>query len=764
LPETGSVFKTLMPPRARRWQSIDRKLPLLASSLVVLTAVVLGWSAYVMLERALVDATSRRLFSSATVVSQMVQLSRTRDSAIRVADRTLRAFAQGKLPRDSALAALAHGPSPQDTNRVYGALLDAAGAPAAVWLRSGKSAPAWGPRAVLEGRISGDTVSIGPIEDVGGRPVITFARVLRDTVRQAGAATPRVLGYVVEARVVAGRGARQIREFIGSGVQLLIGQPGGGVWSDLENVAQRPPAEPWRDTTLNADEYVAATSRIRGANWVVWLSQSKHTVLAPARAMIWTMLPLGLLIALLGAALTWRMAQHITRPIVQLTDAVELVAKDSRMITSGEHLAEGEPKSGNEVSRLRLAFDRMSARVAEREALEMQLRHAQKMEAVGQLAGGVAHDFNNLLTAIRSYADLMLDDMPEWDTKRGDVEEIRKAAFRASALTAQLLAFSRKQMLQPRVLDTAEVLQEVETMLRRLLIEDIRLSVDAPDGQIWAVRADRGQLEQVIVNLAVNARDAMPNGGALRITARNEVVERQMETLHDVVPPGEYVAIRVMDTGMGMDELTQSRAFEPFFTTKGVGKGTGLGLATVHGIVAQSGGYITLESRLNVGTKFTMYLPRAHARPSREISTGVIVARPETPTILLVEDEPAVRALARRVLVRAGYTVLESSSPSDALRLAREHCPTIGLVVTDVVMPEMSGPELTEKITAVCPGVRVLYMSGYAADDAIGRGLTDSDTLLLQKPFSAQQLVEHVRSALDGSSANDRGNTDSFVS
>jgi len=526
---------------------------------------------------------------------------------------------------------------------------------------------------------------------------------------------------------------------------LLIGEPGAGVWTDLENIAPRPPVEPRRDTILNGTEYVAASSRIRGTNWMVWLSQSKRTVLAPARTMLWTMIPLGLLIALIGAALTWRMAQHITRPIAQLTDAVELVAKDSRMITSGEHVA--EPKSGNEVSRLRLAFDRMAARVAEREALEMQLRHAQKMEAVGQLAGGVAHDFNNLLTAIRSYAELMLDDMPEWDTKRGDVEEIRKAAFRASALTAQLLAFSRKQILQPRVLDTALVLQEVEAMLHRLLIEDIRLTVDAPGGQIWPVRADRGQLEQVIVNLAVNARDAMPNGGALRITARNDVVERQLETAHDVVPPGEYVAIRVMDTGAGMDEMTQSRAFEPFFTTKGVGKGTGLGLATVHGIVAQSGGYVTLESQVNVGTKFTVYLPRAHARPSRELSTGVVVTREGT-TILLCEDEPSVRALARRVLVRAGFTVLESSSPSDALRLAREHCPSIGLVVTDVVMPEMSGPDLADKITAVCRGLRVLYMSGYAQDEVISRGLTNG-SLLLQKPFSAQQLVERVRAALE---------------
>ncbi|HMC54034.1 MAG TPA: ATP-binding protein, partial [Gemmatimonadaceae bacterium] len=232
-----------------------------------------------------------------------------------------------------------------------------------------------------------------------------------------------------------------------------------------------------------------------------------------------------------------------------------------------------------------------------------------KMEAVGRLAGGIAHDFNNLLTAIRSYADLLIADMSPWDQKRADVEEIRKATERATQLTTQLLAYSRKQMLQPRDLHTGTVLSELEPMLRRLLIENIELTVHATD-DLWTVRADRGQLEQVIVNFVVNARDAMPDGGALLIRAWNEVVATTIHTRHGAVPPGAYVAISVSDTGAGMDDATQVRAFEPFFTTKGVGRGTGLGLATVHGIIAQSNGYVTLDSRLGMGTTFTVFLPR----------------------------------------------------------------------------------------------------------------------------------------------------------
>jgi signal transduction histidine kinase/ActR/RegA family two-component response regulator len=450
----------------------------------------------------------------------------------------------------------------------------------------------------------------------------------------------------------------------------------------------------------------------------------------------------------------WQMAHRITHPIVELTSAAERVAAD--VTTDGGMPASPAmvptvmpPGDADEVTRLRSAFARMASRVAERQTLENQLRHSQKMEAIGRLAGGVAHDFNNLLTAIRSYADLLYEDMPVWDAKRADVQEIRSAAQRATALTAQLLAFSRKQMLQPRVLDTAAVLQDVQAMLRRLLIEDIQLLIETPPG-LWHVKADRGQLEQVIVNLAVNARDAMPHGGELRISAVNDAVMDPFETSHGVMPAGEYVAIRVTDTGLGMDIATQARVFEPFFTTKAVGQGTGLGLATVHGIVAQSGGYVTVESAMAAGTTFTVYLPRVRETPLAESGSGATAQRGHNETILLVEDEQGVRALARRVLVRAGYRVLESTTPNDALELARKHFKEIRLVLSDVVMPEMSGPALVSMLAQICPLARVLYISGYTDDEVIGRGLANPGIQLLQKPFSAQQLVERVRAAMEG--------------
>ncbi|HEY8174576.1 MAG TPA: ATP-binding protein [Gemmatimonadaceae bacterium] len=738
----------------RRWRSpsIDRKLPLLASGLVLVTALALGWTAHILLQRALLDSAGTRLASTATMVAQIVNRPRTRatDSASLAADHAMRAFLGGRGSRDAALAALAHTSNPRDSAKVYAALVDIGGYTLLAYHRRPELEPKWPASVISAG--AGDTMSLGPIEDLGGVPTYTFVYPLRDTSIKGAP----LLGYLVEGRAMyGGRGLRQFRSIIGNSIEVLLGQPGVGAWTNLERVVPAPPVQSRADTVVVFDHSVGASARVVGTNWMVWVSQPAAIVLAPARTLLWSLVPLGLAIALLGALLTWRIAHRITHPIVELTAAAERIAADAPSasglrVTPTSMPAIAAPSDADEVTRLRSAFERMAARVAERQALEQQLRHAQKMEAIGRLAGGVAHDFNNLLTAIRSYADLMYEDMPVWDSKRADVQEIRKAAQRASALTAQLLAFSRKQMLQPRVLDTAAVLQDVQAMLKRLLIEDIQLSIDTPPG-LWHVKADRGQLEQVIVNLAVNARDAMPHGGALRIGAVNDAVMDPLETSHGMVPAGEYVAIRVTDTGLGMDATTQARVFEPFFTTKAVGQGTGLGLATVHGIVAQSGGYVTVESALAAGTTFTVYLPRVREEPKRRISGGdAEKQRGHNETILLVEDEQSVRALARRVLVRAGFRVLEAATPIDALRLAREHFQEIRLVLSDVVMPEMSGPEVVSKIAQLCPRARVLFISGYTDDELNGRGLADPAIQLLRKPFSAQQLVERVRAAMEG--------------
>ena len=387
----------------------------------------------------------------------------------------------------------------------------------------------------------------------------------------------------------------------------------------------------------------------------------------------------------------------------------------------------------------------------ERRSLENQVIQAQKMEAVGRLAGGVAHDFNNILTAIGGYADLLLADLPPDDPRRLDVDEIHRAADRAAALTQQLLAFSRRQVLQPRVVDVNDLVSNVEKLLRRLIGEDVLLAtVLAKD--VGRVRADPGQMEQVIVNLAVNARDAMPAGGRLTIETSNVDLGAAYAAEHRTVVPGPYVVLAVSDTGSGMSAETQSHIFEPFFTTKEVGKGTGLGLATVYGIVRQSGGSIWVYSELGHGTTIKVYLPRVDA-PAEPLPGPAITNAEDlrgTETILLVEDEPAVRGVARQVLIRQGYTVLEAPDGQTALAMIDGGGPRVDLVLTDVVMPGMSGRSLADHLISRLPGLRVLYMSGYTDDAIIRHGMLEPGLAYLQKPFRADALVRKVREVLNG--------------
>ena len=741
--EAADTLEAMMfSPLRKQWHSIDRKLPLLASGLVLLTAGVLALTAYDRLHQALVDTARKRLATHARIATQLIVRPGFRRDTLPTAIPT-RPLVDFILGRGSAAEVMSALSRPQVTgeNKTYAALLDSIGRPLVVFHRDSFPTPSWPFAAIRAGRIGGDSVVISPLEAYGATAGYSRVKALRLAPGSA------VIGYVVATYPFTSSTAQAFREMVGQGVQMLVGQPGEGVWTDLTRVTAQPSLLPSEDSTLMSGDTITASARIPGTNLLVWLSQPSHGVLGPMRPLLWELLPLGLLIAILGAAIMWRMARRITHPLAQLTDVAEGVARDSHSMPNTDEIPI-PIRDGDEITRLRYAFERMSDRVAERQALEQQLRQSQKMEAVGRLAGGVAHDFNNLLTAIRSYADLMLDDMTPYDSKRGDVMEIRKAAERAAGLTAQLLAFSRKSMLQPRVLDVSEVLTDVHGMLKRLMIEDITLEVFTAPG-LWAVKVDRGQLEQVIVNLAVNARDAMPNGGTLRISALNDVLVDPIDSRHGPVPPGEYVAIRVTDTGLGMDTTTQNQVFEPFFTTKAVGQGTGLGLSTVHGIVAQSGGHVTLESQPSRGSTFTVYLPRVRDEiPKRNSGGASATPKGNNETILLVEDEPSVRSLARRVLVRAGFRVLEAASPTDALRLAEQHSREIKLVLSDVVMPEMSGPALVLELEEMCPGCRVLFISGYTDDEVIGRGLGSENMDLLQKPFSAQQLVERVREAI----------------
>ena len=388
--------------------------------------------------------------------------------------------------------------------------------------------------------------------------------------------------------------------------------------------------------------------------------------------------------------------------------------------------------------------------VTERRALERQFLQAQKMEAVGRLAGGVAHDFNNLLTAILGYADLLLDGLPTLSPLRPDLEEIRKAANRAGALTRQLLAFSRKQVLEMRVLDLNELVADMDKMLQRLLGEDIDVLTKLGSA-LGAVRADAGQLEQVIVNLAVNARDAMPEGGRLTIETRNAELDDSYVREHVPVQPGRYVMLAVSDTGTGMSAETMSHVFEPFFTTKEAGKGTGLGLATVYGIVKQSGGYVWCYSERGEGTTFKVYLPRVDAPVDQFPARAALPRTLGSETILLVEDEVGLRALTRRLLEKHGYMVLEAGTRDAALALAWEHVGPIHLLLADVVLPGASGPTLAGELLSRRADLKVLFMSGYTEDAIVNRGVLAPNTAFINKPFSGENLAAKVRAVLDGS-------------
>ncbi len=398
-------------------------------------------------------------------------------------------------------------------------------------------------------------------------------------------------------------------------------------------------------------------------------------------------------------------------------------------------------------------FVGVQADVTARRSLEDQFRQSQKMEAIGQLAGGVAHDFNNLLTVINGYGELLLESLPAGDPSRESIREIVGAGGQAAGLTRQLLAFSRKAIIEPKALDLKVVVADVERMIRRIVGEDIHLAV-ANDPEAGEVKADPGQIEQVILNLVVNARDAMPRGGRLTIEVRNAILDETYTRTHADTRPGPYVLLAVTDSGCGMDIATLARIFEPFFTTKG-NLGTGLGLATVHGIVRQSGGHVAVYSEVGHGTTFKVYLPRIEKQrsaPKPPSDRSVMPRGGET--ILMVEDDDGVRALTRLIVQGSGYTVLEARDGVEAVRLAEEHGGPIDLLITDVVMPKMDGREVAGRVLELHPEVKVLFLSGYTNDAIVRHGILHETVNFLQKPFSPVSLAVKIRTILNSSTAN----------
>lgn len=422
----------------------------------------------------------------------------------------------------------------------------------------------------------------------------------------------------------------------------------------------------------------------------------------------------------------------------------EIYRKDMSRIWSVENIRTIRDEDGEIIY-----YEGSIENITERKALEEQLRQSQKMEAIGRLAGGIAHDFNNLLTAINGYSELTLMELYAESPLRSNLEQIKKAGDRAASLTRQLLAFSRKQVLQPRILDLKLLISELEKMLIRLIGEDIYLQTIL-DPKLGSIKADPGQIEQVVMNLVVNARDAMPQGGKLTIEAVNTYLDETFVEQHMTATATAYVRLTVRDTGIGMDEQTQERIFEPFFTTKEIGKGTGLGLSTVYGIITQSGGRLSVYSGLGKGTTFKIYLPQVGEETheyKRQSEVEEILQGKET--ILLVEDEEAVRKLAVRVLEMYGYKVLEAESGEKALDLCASYAECIDLLLTDVVMPGMSGRELTDTLKPQRKGIKVLFMSGYTDNEIIGEDLLTQEEMFIHKPFTPNTLAQKVREALD---------------
>ena len=598
----------------------------------------------------------------------------------------------------------------------------------------------------IPGRDSG---AVGPFTAAGDSLVLP-------TVVPVMAGSNRV-GYLIEWRYVTASAEENsgILQLIGSQSALLLGSPSTGVWTDRARLLPPPPVPLEELTTITSYERAGAGRRralaasVAGTPWFLIIEFAEDNVLAPASRFLTRAILIagGLLVA--GLVLTWLIIHRMTMPLRQLTEAAQA-------ISHGDYDRRVRFHREDELGTLATAFNvmaerveethrRLEAKVSELKSTQEQFAHAQRMEAVGRLAGGIAHDFNNLLTVILGETDLALK-APEEDPSTA-LTEIRRAGERAAVLTRQLLAFSRRQLVEPVVFSVNDMVQDLEKMLTRLIGENIVLATKAA-AEIPTVRADRGQIEQVLVNLVVNSRDAMPNGGRITVETFTVRLDANYAQSRSDVVPGDYVMVSVSDTGHGMTAEVQSHLFEPFFTTKDRSKGTGLGLATSYGIVKQSGGHIAAYSEPGVGTTMRVYLPCVQQAAEPRIAKPDSLPR-GSETILLVEDDLPVRATAARILANQGYRVMEAGDADGALTILNGGGPAIELMITDVVLPGMNGRQLAEKVAALRPDIRILYVSGYTDDVILQHRLVERDVTLLQKPFTASGLATKVRYLLD---------------
>lgn len=571
-------------------------------------------------------------------------------------------------------------------------------------------------------------------------------------------------GYVVVGRLIGARAARDLGRIASSDVVFLYGEEVAistlPPLNEAELKRQVHNSLPLTQIHLDGEPYYARSAELTpgvhpAVNLIVL--KSYNQVAAYLQRLNHLLLGLGLVAIFAGGALVFLISDTVTRPLASLVQGVQALER-------GDFTYPLDVGGQDELSSLTRAFDGMRGTLqrnqAQREDLESQLRQAQKMEALGRLAGGVAHDFNNLLTVIRGHSELLLDRVHPGDALYNNSEQIRKTADRAASLTRQMLAFSRMQVLQPKVLDINNLIAEMGKLLRRLIREDIEFNLQLGDS-LGRIKADPGQLEQVLLNLTVNASDAMPLGGKLTIESRNLVVDKKYARTRPSVELGKYVLVSVTDTGHGMDAPTKARIFEPFFTTKGPGKGTGLGLATVYGVVSQSGGFIWVESEPGRGTRFEIYLPRTEEPLEGRLveAAGKSVASAGSrKTVLVVEDEKEVRELACEFLSAAGYSVLTAQDGMEALETVARLGGSIQAVLTDVVMPKMRGSELGLRLKDLLPRVKVIYMTGYLEKND-GADEFPADAFFLQKPFSRQDVVRQVTQALNSAPRNKKPET-----
>jgi signal transduction histidine kinase/CheY-like chemotaxis protein len=739
----------------RRLNSIDWKFPLLLSGLVLATAVLFVGAAYSRFAGTLYDTSGQRLRTAAIMLSNMIGEGAPRRQAQMTGishDSAVIDFLRFGTRRDEALAAIERSNNkPPEPGRYRVQLLATDGNErlSRTWNDSTPT-PDWTQRQVRAHAVSNKPVSISPILDYGGAAQFQIVSpVFDDPNAKSG---KKVVGYVVDTRRVVGRGQKAIQDLIGDSASLLIGGPGGS-WTDLEKIVPGAPKIERADVPFTFDNSprgagIGVAEPVPGTPWLVWLQQPRTVVLAPVRQFVLRIIPTAGGIALIGAFLVWMFSRRITRRIVQLTEEVDRVQPIDAPSTSAAQPA------ADEIARLHSAFERMSDRVKTHGELEAQLRQSQKLEAVGRLAGGIAHDFNNILTVIRNYSELVKHELPSANGVSHDVDEIIRATERASGLTRQLLAFSRHQIVTPRVVDLNEVIASSEGMLRRLVPSNIEF-VTKLDPQLGKVLADTGQIEQVILNLTINAADALPSGGRLSIHTQNTDLDGTFErgvgsfAGNGKELKGRHASIIVSDNGSGMDASTLARIFDPFFTTKEPGKGTGLGLSTVHGIVKQNDGRVWVYSEPGRGTTFKLYFPIVDAdretRPAPQRENGVF--EKASGTVLLVEDDAATREVTRRVLSQAGYTVLEAGDGMEALETLRSSVARIDIVLTDLMMPRMSGAELSDHLASMRPDLPVLLMSGYADVEMTNGSRLDKSRPFLEKPFTAAALRSFVRDA-----------------